>query len=98
MSKTVKITENELVDLIDKIVNETVTEKKKQWIAEQKAKNKNIVKENTISPEESLGSVDLTLQDLIFINISLESYPFEKSSRFLQTVKKIHSLLNKKEK
>ena len=37
--KTVKITENELVDLIDNIVAEAVTEKKKEWLAEQKTKN-----------------------------------------------------------
>jgi len=35
--KTVKITENELVDLIDNIVSEAVVEKKKQWLAEQEA-------------------------------------------------------------
>ena len=37
--KTVKITENELVDLIDNIVAEAVVAKKKEWLAEQKAKN-----------------------------------------------------------
>lgn len=52
MSKTVKITENELVDLIDKIVNETVTEKKKQWIAEQK-KAQNSILESKISALEA---------------------------------------------
>jgi len=36
-NKTVKITENELVDLIDNIVSEAVVEKKKEWLAEQKA-------------------------------------------------------------
>jgi hypothetical protein len=37
--KTVKIKESELVDLIDKIVNEAVAVKKQEWINEQ-AKNK----------------------------------------------------------
>jgi hypothetical protein len=36
--KVVRITENDLVDLIDGIVNEAVAEKKKQWIAEQESK------------------------------------------------------------
>tara|TARA_R110001592_G_scaffold306374_1_gene579321 strand:+ start:441 stop:635 length:195 start_codon:yes stop_codon:yes gene_type:complete len=43
MSKRVKITESELVDLIDKIVSETVSEKKKQWIAEQKVSKQSIL-------------------------------------------------------
>ena len=34
-TKVVKITENELVTLIDNIVKEAVTIKKKEWIAEQ---------------------------------------------------------------
>ena len=37
--KTVKIKENELVDLIDNIVNEAVAVKKQEWLNEQ-AKNK----------------------------------------------------------
>lgn len=43
MSKRVKITESELVDLIDKIVSETVSEKKKQWIAEQRVSKQSIL-------------------------------------------------------
>lgn len=50
--KTVKITENELVDLIDNIVNEVVTEKKKEWIAEQEAKSATLV-ENKIAELEA---------------------------------------------
>jgi len=49
--KTVKITENELVDLIDNIVNEAVTEKKKSWIAEQ-AKKKATVLESKVADLE----------------------------------------------
>jgi len=41
--KTVKITENELVDLIDNIVNEAVATKKTEWLAEQKAKSNTLV-------------------------------------------------------
>jgi len=37
--KTVKITENKLVDLIDNIVNEAVAQKKTEWIAENATKN-----------------------------------------------------------
>ena len=50
-TKTVKITENELVDLIDNIVNEAVTEKKKVWIAEQSAKKATVL-ENKIAQLE----------------------------------------------
>ena len=52
MSKRVKITESELVDLIDKIVTETVSEKKKQWIAEQK-KSQGTILENKITELEA---------------------------------------------
>jgi hypothetical protein len=41
--KTVKITENELVELIDNIVTETVAEKKKVWLAEQESKEENLL-------------------------------------------------------
>lgn len=41
--KTVKITENELVDLIDNIVTETVAEKKKEWLAEQEVKKDSLL-------------------------------------------------------
>lgn len=50
--KTVKITENALVDLIDEIVNEALKEKKKEWIAEQEAKEATIL-ENRINELES---------------------------------------------
>jgi hypothetical protein len=57
MSKTVKITENELVDLIDKIVNETVTEKKKVWIAEQKKKNAAILESKVAALEAKVKAI-----------------------------------------
>ena len=50
--KTVKITENELVDLIDNIVTETVTEKKKEWLDEQQVK-KNSLLETKITKLEA---------------------------------------------
>lgn len=37
-TKTVKISESDLVDLIDNIVSEAVQLKKKEWLAEQAAK------------------------------------------------------------
>jgi hypothetical protein len=36
--KIVQITESELVNLIENIVTETVTEKKKEWLAENETK------------------------------------------------------------
>lgn len=42
-NKSVKITENQLVELIDKIVGEVVDAKKVEWIAEQKVKNEAIL-------------------------------------------------------
>ena len=53
--KTVKISENELVDLIDNIVNEAVAVKKTQWIAEQakKESNKTAVLESKIAKLEA---------------------------------------------
>ena len=53
--KTVKIKESELVDLIDKIVNEAVAVKKQEWINEQskKASNKTAVLEGKIAKLET---------------------------------------------
>jgi hypothetical protein len=55
VKKTVKITENDLVDLIDNIVNEAVAAKKTQWLAEQAKKdaNKTELLERKISALES---------------------------------------------
>lgn len=50
--KTVKITETELVDLIDGIVTEAISVKKKEWIAEQATK-KGSVLENKIAELEA---------------------------------------------
>ena len=53
--KTVKIKENDLVDLIDNIVNEAVAAKKKTWLAEQAKKdsNKTTVLEGKIAALEA---------------------------------------------
>ena len=52
--KTVRITENDLVDLIDNIVTEALDVKKKEWIAEQAAKgDKNAILENKINELEA---------------------------------------------
>tara|TARA_R100000908_G_scaffold25664_2_gene11775 strand:+ start:4242 stop:4433 length:192 start_codon:yes stop_codon:yes gene_type:complete len=51
-NKTVKITENELVELIDNIVSEAVVEKKKEWLAEQEA-SKDTILENKIAKLEA---------------------------------------------
>jgi hypothetical protein len=52
--KTVRVTESELVDLIDKIVNETVGEKKKRWIAEQKKAKKSLLETRLAKVESKL--------------------------------------------
>jgi hypothetical protein len=56
--KTVKIKENDLVDLIDKLVSETLVIKKKEWLSEQakKATNKTAVLESRILALEKLIS------------------------------------------
>jgi hypothetical protein len=58
--KTVKIKENDLVDLIDNIVNEAVAIKKKEWIAEQ-AKKEN---EKTTVLETRLAKLEAQLKTL----------------------------------
>lgn len=55
--KTVKITENELVDLIDNIVTETVAEKKKEWLAEQEAKKDSLL-------ESKIAKLEATVKRL----------------------------------
>ena len=52
--KTVKISENDLVNLIDNIVAEAVNVKKKEWIAEQTKKgDKTAILENKLAALES---------------------------------------------
>ncbi len=53
IAKTVKrISENDLVDLIDNIVKEAVVEEKKQWIAEQTKTDKTALLENRLAALE----------------------------------------------
>jgi hypothetical protein len=54
--KTVKINENDLVDLIDNIVKEAVAVKKQEWINEQanKSTNKTAVLENKLAKLEAI--------------------------------------------
>jgi len=51
--KIVKITESELVDLIENIVTETVNNEKKQWLAENENKTTTLL-ENKVAKLESL--------------------------------------------
>ena len=51
--KIVKITESELVNLIENIVTETVTEKKKEWLAENESAKTTLL-ENKVAKLEGL--------------------------------------------
>jgi hypothetical protein len=56
--KTVKIKENDLVDLIDKIVTEAVATKKKEWISEQAvktAKNASLLESRIVALEKLIS-------------------------------------------
>ena len=54
VKKTVKISENELVNLIDNIVSEAVQIKKKEWLAEQASKSdKNAILEAKLAKLEA---------------------------------------------
>lgn len=53
-SKTVRIKENDLVELIDNIVSEAVALKKKEWLQEQAKKgDKNAILEQRINTLEA---------------------------------------------
>jgi hypothetical protein len=60
VKKTVKIKENDLVNLIDNIVNEAVAIKKQEWINEQNNKTKS----NTTVLENKLAALELKVQKL----------------------------------
>lgn len=55
--KIVRISENELVDLIENIVNEAVAEKKNQWIAESKAAKATLLESKVAKLEEVIGKL-----------------------------------------
>lgn len=52
-TKVVRINENDLVDLIENIVNEAVSQKKQEWIAENEKKNKETLEETITKIVES---------------------------------------------
>jgi hypothetical protein len=52
MPKVVRISENKLVDMIDKIVAEEVDNRKAEWLNEQKAAGKTLV-ENKLAELEA---------------------------------------------
>lgn len=54
VKKTVKISEGDLVNLIDNIVSEAVQIKKKEWLAEQASKgNKSAILEQKVAALEA---------------------------------------------
>lgn len=54
VNKTVKISESDLVNLIDNIVSEAVEIKKKEWLSEQAIKgNKNSILESKLAALEA---------------------------------------------
>jgi hypothetical protein len=55
--KTVKINENDLVDLIDNIVKEAVEKKKVEWIAEQESNKANLLESKIARLEESIARI-----------------------------------------
>jgi hypothetical protein len=59
--KVVSLTENELVDVMDKIVAEAVeavlTEKKKEWLAEHEAKSTNVLEERIKGLEKKIAQL-----------------------------------------
>ena len=58
--KTVRIKENDLVDLIDNIVNEAVQVKKKEWLAEQAKKG-----DKTAILEQKINKLEKQISKLI---------------------------------
>jgi len=61
-NKIVKITENKLVDLIDNIVTEAVSQKKTEWLAEQAnaTDKKNILESRIAKLEKLLSTATIT--------------------------------------
>lgn len=58
--KTVRIKENDLVELIDNIVNEAVEVKKKEWLAEQATKG-----DKTAILEQKINKLEKQISKLI---------------------------------
>jgi hypothetical protein len=55
--KIVRISESELVDLIENIVNEAVSEKKNQWIAENEASKATLLENKVAKLEAVIGKL-----------------------------------------
>ena len=55
--KIVRISENELVDLIENIVNEAVAEKKNQWISESKEAKATLLEGKVAKLEAVIGKL-----------------------------------------
>ena len=55
--KIVRISENELVNLIENIVNEAVAEKKNQWIAENEAKKETLLESKVAKLEAAIDNL-----------------------------------------
>ena len=55
--KIVRISENELVDLIENIVNEAVAEKKNQWIAESEGAKATLLESKVAKLEAVIGKL-----------------------------------------
>lgn len=60
ITKTVKISESDLVDLIDNIVNEAVAIKKKEWISEQAKKG-----DKTAILESKVNDLETKINELL---------------------------------
>jgi len=57
MSKVVRISETELVELIDGIVTEAVEEKKKEWIYENESKSDKVLEERIKGLEKKMAAI-----------------------------------------
>lgn len=55
--KIVRISENELVELIENIVNEAVIEKKSQWIAENEKSKATLLESKVANLEAVIGKL-----------------------------------------
>ena len=55
--KIVRISESELVDLIENIVKEAVTEKKSQWIAENEKSKATLLESKVAKLEAVIGKL-----------------------------------------
>lgn len=55
--KIVRISENELVNLIENIVNEAVAEQKNQWIAENEEKKATLLESKVAKLEAVIGKL-----------------------------------------